>query len=97
MKTPPDLRQEALISVVNGNWESGGTAQRKSALSPRSKQLKSVSATKNRQETACRTHERSTGRNLVAHSSLPLMGINEYPPGRNLRGKWVLHAQMSCK
>ena len=52
MKTPPDLRQEALISVVNGNWESGrNAAQGHSANSHHLKQLASVSATKIKVET----------------------------------------------
>ena len=44
MKTPPDLRQEASISVVSVNWESGKQAQRHNATLPRLPQLRSARA-----------------------------------------------------
>jgi hypothetical protein len=98
MKTAPDLRQEPSISVGTSNCESGRTTTRWELchFTKPKVQLRSVIATKDRQEAARRIRERPTGRKRVAHSRLPLMGTNEYPPAMILRGKWVLHAQMGC-
>lgn len=79
MKTPPDLRQEASIF----RWQNtrGIRQHGPEPFCPNfssQSNLKSVSATKSRQEPAGRTRERASRRNRVDHSRCPLMGIDEY-------------------
>ena len=98
MKTPPDLRQEASISVVTSNREIRQDGPTPFCLSLTSKSnQKSVSATKDAglSRTAAQLPRGYTarGRNQVDHSCLPLKGLNEYHPGRIRMGKWALHAR----
>lgn len=92
MKTPPDLRQEASISVVTSNREIRQDGPKPFCLTlPSQSNLKSVSATKDDLEPGCRTHERDRGRIGLTTPASPVRDRTS-TQHRIRRGKWGLHA-----
>ena len=92
MKTPPDGESGGVDSDVTASNRANAFAHVNRPIDL--KQPESVSATIGAgQKLDRRTVFQLSGFTVVAHSTRPLMGMNEYPKARILRGKWVLHAQ----
>jgi len=96
VKTPPDLRQEALISVVGANWENQAdqllpVVMIATLTGPNSTQVRQRYE-KSARSLPGRAQKRASRRHIGVTTPAAPNGTDNYPPGRILRGKWVLHA-----
>jgi hypothetical protein len=88
MKTAPNVQLRAVdFSCSEQLVNQAAMPTRILPHSSQTNQLRSASAAKN-MATGCLSHEKGLEvLNRVAHSRLPLMGTNEYPRTRILKGK----------